>query len=106
MSVWRKAACIAWIVVGRAAAEKAMYIPVMELLAHICINRELDSTPPRALKRVVKQSLRKMFEPLFGDKVVYAVERLVMAAKTFDLVREDGDYLLAIIKSKEISEPK
>jgi len=78
-----------------------MHIPVMELLAQICINREPDSEPPRALKRVVKQGLRKMFEPFFGDKAAYAVERLVVAAKAFDLVREEGDYLVAILKPKE-----
>jgi hypothetical protein len=42
-----------------------------------------------------------MFEPFFGDKAAYAVECLVVAAKAFDLIREDGDYLIAIIKPKE-----
>ena len=83
-----------------------MYIPVIELLAQICLNRETDSDPPRASKRVVKQALRKMFEPFFGNKAAYAVERLVVAAKTFDLVREDGNHLLAIIKPKEDGEAK
>lgn len=42
-----------------------------------------------------------MFEPFFGDRASYAVERLVVAAKTFGLVREEGDNLVAIIKAKE-----
>ncbi len=78
-----------------------MNIPIIELLAQICINREPDSDPPRASKRMVKQNLRRMFEPCLGPKVAYAIEHLVVAAKAFDLVREDGDYLIAIIKPKE-----
>jgi hypothetical protein len=78
-----------------------MHIPIMELLAQICLHSEEGSKPPRAPRREVKQALRKMFEPFFGDKAAYAVERLVVAAKAFDLIREDGDYLIAIIKPKE-----
>lgn len=78
-----------------------MQIPIMELLAQICLYSEEGSRPPRAPKWEVKQALRKMFEPFFGDKVSYAVDRLVIAAKTFDLVMEDGDHLIVIIKLKD-----
>ncbi len=82
-----------------------MHIPVIELLAHIGLNKEPGSEQMRAPKRAVKQSLRKMFEPCLGPKVAYAIERLIVAAKAFDLVREDGDYLIAIIKPKESACP-
>lgn len=78
-----------------------MHIPIMELLAQICLHSEEGSRPPRATKREVKQALRQMFEPFFGDRASYAVERLVVAAKTFGLVKEEGDNLVAIIKAKE-----
>jgi hypothetical protein len=73
----------------------------MELLAQICIHSEPGAKPPRALKREVKLALCKMFELFLGDKAAYAVERLIVAAKAFDLVRKEGDYLLAIIKPKQ-----
>jgi len=79
-----------------------MNIPVIELLAHICLNREeADSELPRAFRKVVKQGLRRMFEPILGSQVGYAIEHLIVAAKAFDLVREDGEYLIAVIKPKE-----
>lgn len=78
-----------------------MYIPVIELLAHIGLNKEPGSRPMRAPKRAVKQSLLKMFEPCLGDKAAYAIERLIVVAKAFDQVREDGEYLIAIIKPRE-----
>jgi hypothetical protein len=78
-----------------------MNIPVIELLAHICINGEPGSDPPRASGEIVRRSLREMFRPCFGARTRYAVERLIVAAKAFDLVREDGDHLVAIIKPKE-----
>lgn len=78
-----------------------MDIPVIELLAHISLNREPGSNPPRAPKGAVKQSLRRMFGPCLGSRVGYAIERLVVAAKAFGLVREEGDHLVAVIKPKE-----
>ena len=79
-------------------------IPLIELLAHICVNSEHGMDPPRAPKGVVRQCLRKMFEPCLGARVGYAVERLIVAAKAFDLVREDGEFLCAIIRPKESKE--
>lgn len=81
-----------------------MNIPVMELLAQICIHSDPGSRPPRAPKRAVKQALREMFAPIWGDRTAYAVERMLVAAKAFDLVREEGDHLVAIIKPKESKE--
>jgi hypothetical protein len=76
-------------------------IPLIELLAHICVNSEHGLNPPRAPKGIVRQSLRKMFEPCLGARVGYAVEHLIVAAKAFDLVREDSEFLFAIIRPKD-----
>jgi hypothetical protein len=78
-----------------------MNIPVIELLAHIGLNKEPGSDQMRAPKKAVKQSLRRMFEPCLGSRAAYAIEHLIVAAKTLDLVREDGEYLIAVIKPKE-----
>jgi len=75
-------------------------IPMIELLAQICINSE-KVDPPKALKVLVRQKLRDMFEPCLGVRVGYAVEHLIVTAKAFDLVREEGEFLLAIIRPKE-----
>lgn len=74
---------------------------MIELLAHIGLHREAGSDPMRASKQAVKQGLRRMFEPSLGSRVGYATEHLIVAAKAFGLVREEGEYLVAIIKPKE-----
>jgi hypothetical protein len=81
--------------------KEQMDIPTIELVAHICLNRELDEDPPRAEKHVVKGSLRRMFGPFLGDRVGYEIERLVVLAKSMGLVREEGDHLVAVIERKE-----
>jgi len=77
-----------------------MNIPVIELLAQICIGSEPDIDPPTTSRREVKQRLRSMFEPIFGQKTAYAVERLIVAAKAVGLVEERDGELVAIIKPK------
>lgn len=75
-------------------------IPMIELLAQICINSE-QKEHPKAPKALVRQKLRDMFEPCLGMRVGYAVEHLIVTAKAFGLVKEENEYLFAIIKPKE-----
>ncbi len=78
-----------------------MDIPAIELVAHICLNREQGQDPPRAEKHAVKGSLRRMFGPFLGERVGYEIERLVVLAKSMGLVREEGEHLVTIIERKE-----
>lgn len=77
-----------------------MNIPVIELLAQICINSEPGAEPPVAPRQTVKRRLREMFEPAFGQKAAYAVEHLIVAARTVGLVEERNGHLVAIIKPR------
>jgi hypothetical protein len=75
-------------------------IPVIELLAQICINSLPDKSPPTARRQVVKRRLREMFAPALGQRASYAVEHLIVAAKAFGLVEESNGELAAIIRPR------
>lgn len=78
-------------------------IPLIELMAFICLKKEIDSKPAKALKCTVKECLRKMFEPYLENRTSYAIERSIVVAKAYDMIKEEGDYLIAnIIVSKSI----
>lgn len=76
-------------------------IPLIELMAFICLNKEVDSKPAKAQKHIVKECLRKMFEPYLENRTAYAIERSIVVAKAYDIVKEEGDYLIANIVPKE-----
>jgi hypothetical protein len=78
-----------------------MNIPIIELLAQICLLGELDLCYFKAVKQKVKLGLYKIFEPCFGNRTAYAIERVIVEAKMEGLVRDDGNCFIAIIEKKE-----